>query len=398
LPVTGALEGTTVLDLTEGVAGPYCTKLLAGYGAEVIKCERPGAGDPARRQGPFASGAPDGETGALHLYLNTAKLSVTLDVRAPGGQEVVRRLAAQADLLVTDCALELADAGLTWESLHAVNPRLAMLSLSAFGDSGPRAGWRSTNIIALAAGGQMFLTGDADREPLKSGGYQADYQLGLNGFGAACTAILDALMTGEGQYVEVSAQEAMASTLEAALNTYVYTGNNLFGQRRGNIMSALIGVYPAADGYIGIHAMPRNFHALLEVMEMPELADDPRFNSMQARLEHEDELQAVMYGWAATQNKRELFERAGTMRGPIAYVHDMKDLFESEHLKERQALVQVDHPLAGTQTYPRGPFLMSETPWRDGRAPLLGEHTLEVLSRAGLDESEIEAMRAEGLV
>ena len=383
----GALEGTTVLDLTEGVAGPYCTRLLAGYGAEVVKVERPGTGDLARRQGPFASGKADGETGALHLYLNAGKKSAEIDIWDDDGIEIVRRLAGLADLLITDRALDLAEAGLTWESLHAGHPPLAMLSLSCFGDSGPRAGWRATNITALASGGQMFLTGDPDKEPLKSGGYQADYQLGLNGFGAACTAILDALISGEGQYAEVSAQEAMASTLEGALNTYAYTGNNLFGQRRGNLMSALIGVYPAADGYIGVHAMPRNFHALLQVMQMPELAEDERFDTMQARLQHEDELQAVMYGWAATQHKRELFERAGTMRGPIAYVHDMKDLFESEHLREREYLVEVEHPLAGKQTYPRGPFLMSETPWQNLRAPLLGEHTEEVLARIGSTKS-----------
>jgi crotonobetainyl-CoA:carnitine CoA-transferase CaiB-like acyl-CoA transferase len=393
-----ALEGYSVVDISEGVAGPYCTKLLADYGADVVKVERP-EGDPARREGPFPGDDPQAEAGALFLYLNTNKQSVTLDYGTASGAEILRKLVAGADLLVSDVRpSKLLQLGLDFDTLHRINARMAMVSLSYFGESGPYADWAATNLTAFATGGQMAMMGDPDREPLKPGGYQADYQVGLNGFTAATTALFDAAMTGEGQYVEVCGMECMASTLEASLPIAAYTGRN-FGGRRGNIMSALIGIYPAADGYLGVHAMPRNWKALLETMGMPELADDPRFATAQARLQNEDELRATLYGWALSSEKKDVYRRAGGVRGPVAYVHDMADLFDSPHVKERGYLVEADHPEAGRLTYPRGPFLMSETPPRAGRAPLLGEHTISILrERAGLDDEAIAVLTAAGII
>ncbi|MCA9832026.1 MAG: CoA transferase [Dehalococcoidia bacterium] len=394
-----ALDGYRILDITQGVAGPYCTKLLADYGAEVIKVEPP-SGDRGRREGPFANDDPSAGEGALFLYLNTNKKSVTLDIAEPSGAAVLRRLAASSHLLISDWRpADLAALGLDYESLRTANPKLAMLSLSYYGESGPYAGWVANNLTSFATGGQMAMTGDADREPLKPGGYQADYQLGLNGFSAATVALFDLEMHGEGQYCEVANIEAMASTLEASLSTAAYTGTNLWRGRRGNIMSSLIGIYPAADGYIGVHAMPRNWKALVETMGQPELAEDPRFSTAQARLQNEDDLRATLYAWSVGQNKREVYQRAGSLRGPVAYVHDMEDLFTSPHVRDRGYLVEVDHPDAGTLTYPRGPFTMSETPWIAGRAPLLGEHTVEVLTTlAGLSEDDIAVLHGAGIV
>jgi crotonobetainyl-CoA:carnitine CoA-transferase CaiB-like acyl-CoA transferase len=397
-PTPLALEGYVVLDITTGVAGPYTTKLLADYGADVIKVEPPG-GDPARSEPPFPNDDPAAEAGALFLYLNTNKQSVVLDLATHSGAEVFKKLVLEADLLVSDVPpAALAAAGLDFETLHAINPGMAMLSLTYFGESGPYAGWAATNLTALATGGQMAMTGDPDREPLKPGGHQGDYQLGLNGFTAATTALFDAAMTGEGQYCEVAAMEAMASTLEASLPAAAYLGRN-FGGRRGNIMSSLIGIYPAADGYIGVHAMPRNWKALTETMGMPELATDPRFETGAARLANEDEMRATLYAWALSQEKRDVYERAGKLRGPVAFVHDMKDLFESPHVRAREYLVDVDHPAAGTLTYPRGPFLMSESPPRAGRAPLLGEHTADVLTRvAGVSAEDLAVLAGAGVI
>jgi len=395
-----ALDGVTVLELGECVAAPFCTKLLAAYGATVIKLEPPGRGDPARALGPFPDSGPDREQSALYLYLNTGKQSVTLDLEQAAGRELARRLAREVDILVENCPPgELAARGLGYEALRAANPRLVYVSLSAFGQSGPRAQWRATNLTALAAGGQMQLTGDAEREPLKAGGEQADYQLGLNGFSAALVGLWDALETGEGQQIDVSAQEAMASTLEVALNTYLYLGQDIWGTRRGNINSAVLGLYPCADGYLGVHAMPRNLPPLLQVMEMPELADDPRFNTPAARLENNDELTATIFAWAADKRKHEVYARAGSMRGPIAFVHDMADLMTSPQLAARGFLHEVEHPVAGRLTYPGPPFVMSETPGRIERAPLLGEHTVAVLAgRLGLSADDLQALSGQGVI
>ncbi|MHB8574743.1 MAG: CaiB/BaiF CoA transferase family protein [Dehalococcoidia bacterium] len=389
-----ALDGLVVLELGEYVAAPFCGKLLADYGATVLKVEPPGLGDPARAAGPFPDSGPHLERSALYLYLNTNKQSVSIDIDQAAGQALVRRLADDADLLIENYPPGyLRERALDHAALAGRNPRLVCVSLSAWGQDGPWAGWKATNLVSLATGGQVHRPGDADREPLKPGGEQADYQLGLNGFGAALTGYWDALETGTGQWIDVSAQEAMASTLEIALNTYAYTGRDLWSTRRGNINSAMMGIFPCADGYLGIHAMPRNVAPLFETMEMPELVTDARYNTPAGRLQNNDELTATIYAWAADKEKREVYTRAGSMRGPIAYVHDMQDLIDSPQLAARQYLHQVDHPVAGRLTYPGAPFLMSETRARSGRAPLLGEHTAAVLrERLGQSEDELRTL------
>jgi len=383
-----ALAGITVLELGEWVAGPFCTKLLAGYGATVIKIEPPRTGDPSRDAGLSPEGGIGigGERSPLYLYLNTDKQSVALNLQDAADRARLRALARRCDILVENYQPGYLDRlGLGYEELKAGNPRLVYVSLSAFGRTGPWAHWQTTNLVSLAAGGQLQLTGDADREPLKPGGEQADYQLGLNGFGAALAGFWDAQTTGLGQQIEISAQEAMASTLELALNSYIYAGKDVWPRRRGNVASATIGLYPCLDGYIGVHAMPRNFAPLLQVMEMDSLIGDERFSSPAGRLANNDELTALIYGWAAGQRKRDAYERAGSMRGPISFVHDMAGLFGSPQLQARHFLREIDHPVAGRLTYPGAPFQMSLTPARAGRAPLLGEHTAAVLGALASD-------------
>jgi len=399
-PAPQALDGVTVLELGEYVAAPFATRLLATYGATVIKVEPPGRGDPARALGPFPDSGPDPEQSALYLYLNAGKQSVTLELDQEAGRALARQLAAQADILVENYPTSYLDErGLGYERLRGENPRLVYVSLSAFGRSGPRATWKATNLTSMAAGGQMHMTGDEDREPLKPGGEQADYQLGLNGFGAALAGLWSALECGEGDRIDVSAQEVMASTLEISLAAYAYSGRDWGQRRRGNIASSIMGIYPCADGYIGVHAMPRNIPFLFRTMEREDLLSDERFSSSQARLQHDDEMRAEIYAWAAERTKREIYARAGSMRGPIAFVHDMADLFESPQLAARGYLREVEHPVAGTLTYPGPPFVMTETPGRVERAPLLGEHTVAVLrERLGLDDADLRVLSGQGVI
>ncbi|MXY71655.1 MAG: CoA transferase, partial [Dehalococcoidia bacterium] len=178
------LEGIRVLEVGTFVSAPYCGRLFAGYGAEVIKVEPPG-GDIARAHGPFKDGVPDPETSALFLYLNTSKRSVELDLGSQAGRDAFLRLAADADVIIENYRPSDARAlGLDYKRLRAVNPRLVLVSITAYGQGGPYAEYRSNNLIAFAMGGQMFLTGDPDKPPVKNGGYQADYQGGLNAFSA----------------------------------------------------------------------------------------------------------------------------------------------------------------------------------------------------------------------
>lgn len=396
----GALAGIRVIDLSRSVAGGYCTKLLADYGASVVKIEPPGEGDPVRREGPFANADAPLESGALHLYINTSKRSVTLDVQMHTGQLLLGRLLETADALVADRPVGwLDEIGLGQDARSARYPRLVTTLVSAFGQTGPYSAAPWTNLTAFAAGGEMALTGDPDREPLKNGGYQADYQAGLNAFTATLAGLWASDDTGQGDEIDISAMECMASTLEAALNTYCYLQTNLWGERRGNILSSVIGLYPCADGYLGVHAMPRNWPALARLMDGEWMLQDERFHDSASRLQHEDELRASIYAWAADKDKKSVYARAGEIRAPVAYVHDMADLVASPQLKARSYLQTIDHPVAGTQTYPGPPIRMSATPWQAGRAPLLGEHTVEVLGgELGLSAHDLEVLRGQGVI
>ena len=382
------LEGIRVLEIGTFVSAPYCGKLFAGYGAEVIKIEPPG-GDIARAHGPFKDGVPDPETSALFLYLNTGKMSVELDLRTPAGHQAFMRLVAASDVVIENYRpADLRALGISYHSLKAVNPRLVLISVTAFGQDGPYADYRSNNLTAFAMGGQMFITGTQEGGPLKNGGYQADYQGGLNAFSAGMLAVLAAERDGLGQHVDVSVQQCMAPLLEAGIPYYSYLGR-WTGLRRGNHMASFIAIYPCSDGYLGLHIMPRNWKPFTDCMERPDLFDDPRFATQADRAAHNDELMGEFYAWSAGQSKRAIYERAGAMRAPIAFVHTMADLLESPQLRERGFLQRIDHPVAGGATYPGPPWWMGDDGWTTAPAPLLGAHTEQVLrdvARLSVDE------------
>jgi len=397
--MTAPLHGVRVLDLTSGVAGPWCTKLLADYGCEVIKVERPGTGDPSRGHGRFPDGIPHRERSALFLWLNTSKRSVTLDVATSSGRALLLRLAARCDAVVHDYRpSDAARLGLTHHAFAAVNPRVVTTSVTAFGQSGPYAGWRATNIVSYAAGGQHYLSGDADREPLQNGGYQAEYQAGTWSFGATLAALWDARRTGIGQQAEVAGMEVQASILEIYLPDYAYRKSLALTTRRGNFSSAVVGIYPAADGYIGIHCMPKNWPQLLDAMDAQWMATDERFADNRARLRNDDELSAQFFIWAGGVTRREAYAHAARARAPISPVNTVADLLKSEHLNARSFFREIDHPAAGTMRYPGSPARMPATPPEPHRAPLLGEHTLEVLGELGLSARDICVLSAAGVL
>lgn len=398
--MSGPLRGIRVLDLTSGVSGPWCTKLLADYGADVIKVERPCTGDESRGHGRFPDGVPHREKSALFLWLNTSKRSVTLDVETRSGRALLLRLAARCDAVLLDRRVsELERLRLTTPDFHAVNPLLTITSVTAFGQSGPYADYAATNLTAYAAGGQHYLTGDPDREPLQNGGYQALYQAGTWAFGATLAALHDARRTGAGQVAEVAGMEVMAAILELYLPDYAYRKSDALTTRRGNVASATVGIYPAADGHVGIHAMPKNWPQLLDAMDAHWMAEDERFSDGRARLKNDDELSAQLYLWTTGVTKREAYERAGKSRAPISPVNTVADLLASPHLRKRGFFRELDHPSAGGLPYAGPPARMSATPAAPRRAPLLGEHTADVLGElAGLTPLDLARLSAAGAV
>jgi len=229
-----SLSVLRVLDLSEGVAGAFCAKLLAGFGADVIKIERPGAGDPLRHHGPFPDDVPHGEKSALFLYLNTGKRSITLDIAKRSGALLFRRLAEGAEVVVESFRPGyLADLGLGYRSLSRIKPRLVMTSVTPFGQNGPYAGYRATNLTTSAAGGRMAVAGEPDRGPLETGGYQAEYLAGLHAFAATAVVAFSADATEVGQHIDVAAMECLATMLEPQVSSWAYEKRDI-GRRVDN--------------------------------------------------------------------------------------------------------------------------------------------------------------------
>jgi CoA:oxalate CoA-transferase len=398
--MTTPLAGIRILDLTSGVSGPWCAKLLAGYGADVIKAERPGTGDESRGHGRFPGGVPHREKSALFLWLNTGKRGITLDVATATGRALALRLAASCDAVVTDFRpSEASRLRLVHDDFAAVNPRIVTTSVTAFGQSGPYADWLATNLTSYASGGQHYLTGDADREPLQNGGYQALYQAGTWAFGATLAAIWNAREAGVGQQAEVAGQEVMASILEIYLPDYAYRKSEALTTRRGNFASAAVGIFPAIDGHIGIHAMPKNWPQLIQAMDAEWMATDERFVDNRARLRNNDELMAQMFIFAAGVTRKQAYERAGRFRAPISPVNTVADLLKSEHLNSRSFFQQVEHPAAGALRYPMPGARMPATPPELRPAPLLGQHNTEVYcDLLALSPRDLATLSAAGVI
>lgn len=397
----GLLSDVTILDLTEGASGPFCTKQLADYGARVIKVERPGRGDPARRIGPFPAGAAT-DAGALFLYLNTSKQGITLDIHTATGRALLLELVEHADALVESLAPGALDAaGLNVEALHQRNPRLMVTSVSAFGRSGPYAGYRTEEITSFAAGGQLSVSGDADRGPLMQAGHQASFQAGLHAFGATLAGLYSVGIIEVGQHIDIAAMECMAATLELYLSDYAYRKSDALQRRRGNVFAATLGVFPCADGYVGIHVMARNFAAFAKLMDAEWMLEDERFRDARARQVHNDELLAHVYGWAAGHTREEIYRRSAELGLPMGVVLSVPEVLKQPHLLARESFRVLDDPPRRVEglRYPGPPFRSAEGEWRLRPAPRLGEHNAQVYGELlGLTPRHLVRLRAAGVV
>ena len=398
----GLLEGVRAVDLTHYLSGPYCTKLLATLGAEVIKVERPDRGDPARLIGPFARGTQDLEAGAWFLYLNTSKKSLTLDLKSREGRDILLRLIRSSDILVENFSPGvMARLGLGFPELQQENPVLVVTSISDFGQTGPYRDWKATELNLYAAGGLMNITGEPDQEPLKEGAPLAQLGAGQNAFVATMAALLHAEDTGEGQHIDISIAEYATNILENALMQYSYSGQEFIRVGNRGYGRAAWGIYPCQDGYVGIIAGPdQNWPQVAKIMEREELAD-PRYASRQGRLLYADEVDALMLPWLLDHDKVDIF-KAGQEHGlGFSYVATMQDLLDMEQLKARDYFIELEHPVAGRLKYPGAPISPdgSVDPWVYRRAPLLGEHNREILGqRLGYSEHEVNKLQAQGVI
>ena len=409
--MSGLLEGVRALDLTHYFAGPYCTRLLAGLGADVVKVERPPLGDPLRRYGPFASrpdlargtdGAAPAEDGAWHLYLNAGKRSLALDLKSEPGRETFLQLAERADVLVENLAPGSLDRlGLGYQELRRINPALVVTSISNYGQTGPYRGWKAAEVNLYAMGGLMNITGEPDREPLKEGAPLAQLGAGQNAFVATMAALMFAEETGEGQHIDISIAEYATNILENALMQYSYSGQEYTRVGNRGYGRAAWGIYPSRDGFVGVIAGPdHRWPEVARIMEREELAD-PRFASRRGRQDNADEVDALMLPWLIDHDKVDIFKAGQDSGLGFSFVATMQDILDMEQLVARDYFVELDHPAAGTFRYPGAPISCEAdaNAWVFRRAPLFGEHTASVLSDwLGYDAARLSELTADGTV
>lgn len=389
------LSDVRVLDLSGDVAGPFCTKLLAGLGAEVIKIEPPGSGDVARRAGPFPGAEPHPEQSALFLYLNTGKKSVTLDIASRAGAAILRRLAQECDVLVESFRPGYLDSwGLSYNALEGLNRGLIYTSVSPFGQSGPYRDYSGSELIAQATGGLMQTIGLPEREPLKIGGHTALYTTGISAFSATMIALYARDVQGHGQQVDVSAMETMAV---AQIHSSIH---QQFGRTPARRESPLV---RAQDGWVspGLERGVRQdtWPRVCDLIGRQDLKDDPLFNTPEARREHQQDLLAILGAWIATRPKEEVYHIFQELRSVAGYVATVEDLFTSRQLTARQFFQAIEHPLTGEGKYPGAPFGIQGNTWRHARAPLLGEHNGAIYGgRLGISSEELARLRGLGIV
>ena len=399
-----ALTGIRVLDLTHHIAGPYCTKLLADYGADVIKVERPGAGDGARRAGPFPGDTPNSEKSGLFLYLNTNKRGVTLNLKTKTGADILRKLVADSDLVVESFQPRVMPGWeLDYQALKKLNPRLVMTSLSNFGQTGPRRDWKATEVTFTAMSGLMNKRGDPDREPLKLALNVHQYFAGAVACLATVAALLRSTATGAGEHLDLSIFETTVGNINNGLFPYDFSEERGRRSTAKNNTQHPIGGFPTKDGFVAIQGAGRAeawLPRLLTMVGRPDLMDDPRLSTAEGQLEHADEVTASLYTWLVQHTKQEVFDKAAEVRYPLAPVYDTGELVNNPHYNERGFFVDIEHPRAGKLTYPGAPFQMSEAGFANRKpAPLLGQHNREIFcDLLGYSASDLSDLRRRDVV
>jgi crotonobetainyl-CoA:carnitine CoA-transferase CaiB-like acyl-CoA transferase len=398
--VTAPLEGLRVLDLGTRIAAPFCAGLLGEQGADVVKIEQPGTGDFMREIGPFV---PDGDGGQYSLFWaveGRGRRSVTLDLRRDEGQELFRRLAATADVIVENFrpgTLEQWNIG-----PNDLDRRLVTVRISSFGQDGPYARRPGLDRVGIGYGGLLHLTGYPDRPPVRVGVTISDYLTGIFAAHAATAALYarDA-RGGEGAVIDAALYGAALRVLEWTLAAYDKLG--VVRSREGNRLanSAPLDNYPTADGkYVCIVAgSDANFARLCKAMERPDLADDPRFARLADRADRGDEINGIVAEWTSSLPAAEIEERCVTCEVPVATAYTAAEIFADPHMTERGDLMTVDDPVAGPLRQ-QAPFprRVGEPNAAPAGAPRLGEHTGEVLAELGVTGAELERLRDEGVV
>jgi crotonobetainyl-CoA:carnitine CoA-transferase CaiB-like acyl-CoA transferase len=381
-----ALSNLKVVEVCSMVAGPYCAKLLADFGADVIKVEPPLTGDEARHRGPYPDDSQDPERSGLFLYLNTNKRGVTLDLESAAGRDLFRQLIADADVLIEDRpAAELERLGLDYETLKQVNPSLIVTSVTPFGLTGPYRDYKAHYLNTFHASGQGYLlpmnSPNREREPVKGAGYLGEYDAGLSAAIATLGALFWRGAGGTGQHIDVSKQHAVMHLEKSQLRRYVDDGVSPDRTGMGRLLETLV---KGKDGsyVIIILSSEIQWRGLFEAMGRPAWGGAPPFDTQAGRSAHYPELHALLQKWADGYTADEIFHKIQACRSACAPVYTAEQMVSSPQIAARGFLTEIEHPAAGTLKYPGRPFQFSNLPDSPARpAPLLGQHNEEILGQ-----------------
>lgn len=405
----GALSHIRVLDLSRVLAGPWCAQNLADLGAEVIKVERPGAGDDTRHWGPpFAkdSGGQDTSESAYYISINRNKKSITLDISTSEGQAIIRNLITKSDVVIENYKVgQLAKYGLDYASLCAIKPNLIYCSITGFGQTGPYQHRPGYDFILQGMGGFMSITGEADHlpggGPQKAGVAIVDLFTGMYASSAILAAVIHRDRTDEGQYIDMALLDTQVAMLANISSNYLCSGvsPHRWGNAHPNVVPYQ--TFQTTDSWIIVAVgNDSQFRHFVKVGDCEFLADDPRFATNPARIEHRQALIPLLTKMVAKKSKAEwitLLEAAGVPCGPI---NNLQEVFENEQVIARGLEMHVPHPTAGTMKLVASPMRLSKTPVEVRMPPpLLGQHTDEVLrENLGMSEEQISKLHQKGIV
>jgi crotonobetainyl-CoA:carnitine CoA-transferase CaiB-like acyl-CoA transferase len=391
------LAGVRVLDLTRVLAGPFCSMILGDMGAEVIKVEEPGKGDDTRGWPPFSGGEA-----TYFLSVNRNKKSLTLNMKAPDGQVILRRLVAKADVLLENFRPGTMERlGFGYDALRKLNPRLIYCAISGFGESGPEASRPGYDLIVQGESGVMDLTGFADGPPVKVGNSVADLVSGMAAAHGVTLALLSRARTGKGQKVEIGMLDVMASLLTYQAGLYWNGGGR--PARRGNQHPSIVPyeVFQAQDAYMTLGVANNSlFERMCRAIGREELAKDPRFDSEANRVTNREVLVPLLNSIFSTRPASDWLKRLDEAGVPAGRIKTVAEVCDSEHLRARGMFVSLNHPKAGAVTAMGVPIRLWDTPGAaQAPAPLLGQHTDEILTGLlRIPRAKVDKLRADSVV
>ena len=405
----GALSHIRVLDLSRVLAGPWCTQNLADLGADVIKVERPIVGDDTRHWGPpFAKDANGNETdeSAYFICINRNKRSITVDISKPEGQELIRQLVAESDVVIENYKVgDLVKYGLDYESLCKIKPDLIYCSITGFGQTGPYAHRPGYDFIIQGMGGFMSVTGEAEdvegASPQKSGVAIADIFTGMYATTAILAAVIHRDQTGQGQYIDMSLLDTQIAVMANVSSAYLTSGE--IPRRWGNASPIIVPyqTFPTADGWMIVAAgNDGQYRHFVTVGGEPQLADDQRFLTNPDRVKHRKELVPLLEKMTRKKTKGEWIKLLETANVPCGPINNFKEVFENEQVIARNVQIDVPHPTVGDMKLVASPMKLSKTPTEVRMAPpTLGQHTSEILrERLHLDDETIAQLHQKGVI